>query len=90
MLVTTYLNLAQMACDLFAIPEMSSECERSFSKARYTISARRSTLGNDVVEAGEVLRSWVSADMVVLSAPTTNIVGDGPEIGIAQISSQNV
>ena len=32
MLVTAYLNLAQMACDLFAIPEMSSECERSFSK----------------------------------------------------------
>ncbi len=51
---------------------------------------RRSTLGNDIVEAGEVLRSWVSPDMVVLSAPTTNIVSDEPELDIAQISSQNV
>lgn len=90
MLVTTYPNLAQMAFDLCAIPAMSSECERSFSKASYTISAWRSTLGNDTVEAGEVLRSWVSADMVVSSAPTTNIVSDEPELDIAQISSQNV
>ena len=37
---STYPNLAQMAIDLFAIPAMSSECERSFSKASYTISAR--------------------------------------------------
>ncbi len=57
MLITTYPNLAQLAFDLCAIPAMSSECERSFSKASYTISARRSTLGNDIVEAGEVLRS---------------------------------
>ena len=82
----TYPNLAQMAFDLFAIPAMSSECERCFSKASYTISARRRNLGNDIVEA-EVLRSWVSADMVVLSAPTTDIVKDEPELDAAQISN---
>lgn len=63
----TYPNLAQIAFDLFAIPAMSSECERSYCKASYTISARKSNLGNDIVEAGEVLRSWVSANVVVLS-----------------------
>ena len=85
----TYPKLAQMAFDLFAIPAMSSECERSFSKASYTISARKSNLGNDIVEAGEVLRSWVSANVVVLSAPTTDVVRDEPELDIAQIPSQN-
>ncbi len=90
MLVATYPNLAQMAFDLCAIPAMSSECKRSFSKASYTLSARRSTLGNDIVEAGEVLRSWGSPDLVVLSSPTTNIVSDEPELDIARISSQNV
>lgn len=30
---STYPNLAQIAFDLFAIPAMSSECERNFSKA---------------------------------------------------------
>ena len=68
-----YPNLAQMAFDLFAIPAMSSECERSFSKASYTISARRSNLSNDIVESGEALRSWVSAGVVKLGAPSSSI-----------------
>ena len=83
----TYPNLAQMAFDLFAIHAMSSECERSFSKASYTISARRSNLDNDIVEAEEVLRSRVSAKVVILSAPTADIVKDEPELDIAQIPS---
>ena len=69
---------------------MSLECERSFSKASYTISAQRSNLGNNIVEAGEMLRLWVSANIIVLSAPTTNIVKDKSELDVAQISSQNV
>ncbi len=81
----TYPNLTQMAFDLFAIPAMSSECERSFSKASYTISAQRSNLSNDIVEAGEVLRLWVSTNMVILSAPTTNIVKNELELDVAQI-----
>ncbi len=53
----TYPIIAQMAFDLFAIPAMSSEFEPSFSKASYTISARRSNLSNDIMENGEALRS---------------------------------
>lgn len=52
---STHPNLPQMAFDLYAIPAMSSECERGFSKASYTISARRSNLSNDIVESGEAL-----------------------------------
>lgn len=62
----------------------------AFNKANYTIFARRSNLSNDIVEAGEVLRSWVSANVVVLNALTTNIVRDEPELDIAQTPSQNV
>lgn len=50
-----------MASDFFAIPAMSSECERAFSKASHTISARRSNLSQEIIERGEVLRSWINA-----------------------------
>ncbi len=66
---SAYPNLAQMALDLFAIPAMSSECERAFSKASYTISARRSNLSSDIVEGGETFRSWVSAGVIKMRAP---------------------
>ena len=70
---STYPNRAQIAFDLFAIPAMSSECEQSFSKASYTISARRSNLSNDIVETGETLRTWVSACVVKLGAPSSSL-----------------
>ncbi len=53
---STYPYLPQIAFELFPIPAMSSECERSFSKASYTISARRSNLSNDIVESWGALR----------------------------------
>ena len=37
---------------------------RSFSKASYNTSARRCNLSNDIVEAGETLRSLVTAGVV--------------------------
>lgn len=55
--------------DFFAIPAMSSECERAFSKASYTISARWSNLSQEIIGGGEVLRLWINAGVVKLSAP---------------------
>ncbi len=52
---------------------MSSECERSSSKASYTISACQISLSNDIVENGEALRSWVSAGVVKLDAPSSDM-----------------
>ncbi len=70
---STYPNLAQMSFDLFAIPAMSSECEQSFNKASYTISARRSNLSNDIGKSGVILRSWVSAGVVKLGASSSSL-----------------
>lgn len=66
---STYPNLSQIAFDVFTIPAMSSECERAFSKASCTISACRSNLSQEIIEGGEVLRSWINAGVVKLSAP---------------------
>ncbi len=66
---STYPNLAQMAFDLFDISTMSSECERDFSKASYTISAFRSNLLSEIVEGGETLRSWISVGIIKMGAP---------------------
>lgn len=54
---STYPSLALMAFDFFAIPAILSECEQSFSKSNYTISACWSNLSNDIMKSGETLRS---------------------------------
>ena len=64
-----YPNLSQMAFDLFVVPAISSECERAFSKASYSITPRRSQLGIDIVEAGETLRSWINAGVISVGVP---------------------
>lgn len=64
-----YPNLSRMAFDLFAVPAMSSECERAFSKASYAITPRRSPLSVDIVEAGETLRSWINSGIVNVGLP---------------------
>lgn len=58
-----------MAFDLFAILAVSSECEKAFSKASYTMSARCSNLSSDIVEGAETLRSWVLAGVIKMGAP---------------------
>jgi hypothetical protein len=62
----TYPQLSKFALDMLAIPAMSTECERVFSKAGYTLSPRRSRLGSDILEAGECLKSWLHREMVFL------------------------
>lgn len=58
-----------MAFDLFAVPAMSSECEREFSKASYKIIPRRSQPSVDILEAGETLRSWINSGIVNVGVP---------------------
>lgn len=47
-------------------------------------------MGNDIIKAEEVLRSWVSANIIVLSTPIIDIKKDEPELDIAWNLSQNV
>jgi hypothetical protein len=48
-----------MAYDLFAMPAMSSECERAFSSAKRLIAEQRYNLKSDIIEADQCLRSWL-------------------------------
>ena len=52
-------RLSRMAIDILSIPLMSAESERVFSGARRTISWERHSLGADVVEQSECIKSWM-------------------------------
>lgn len=54
-----YPTLAIMAYDLFAMPAMSSECERAFSSAKRLIAEQRYNLKSDVIEADQCIKSWL-------------------------------
>jgi hypothetical protein len=53
-------ELAQMALDVFSIPLMSDDNERSFSSGRDMITYRRTALLSDVIEACQCLKSWLT------------------------------
>ena len=49
-----------MAYDTCSIPAMSAECERVFSiSTKLLITDRRNRLKEDIIEASEVLKSWL-------------------------------
>jgi hypothetical protein len=48
-----------MAYDLFAMPAMSSECERAFSDVKRLIAEQRYNLKSDIIEADQCLKSWL-------------------------------
>jgi hypothetical protein len=52
-----YPTLATMAYDLFAMPGMSSECERSFSATKKMITHERHNLKADIIEADQCLKT---------------------------------
>jgi hypothetical protein len=55
--------LAQFAADHMAIPASVSECERSFSSAKFELNPLRSRMKSDLFEALETLRSWYLSDL---------------------------
>ena len=61
---TLYPTLATMAYDLFAMPGMSSECERAFSSAKRLITDDRYSLKSDIIEADQCLKSWLKNKIV--------------------------
>lgn len=48
-----------MALDLLSIPAMSSEPERVFSSVVNCLSDRRNKMSMEVLEALELLKSWL-------------------------------
>jgi hypothetical protein len=61
-----YPDLVYLAWDMLAIPAMSSECERTFSKAGYQLTPQRTQLGNDILEASECLKQWLTMEILQL------------------------
>jgi hypothetical protein len=50
--------LRQLAFDTLSVPAMSTECERTFSSAKKTVSPSRNGLKDDIIEATECLKAW--------------------------------
>ena len=57
-----YPGLKQMALDIFSIPLMTDDNERSFSSGRDMITYRRTRLSSDVIEACQCLKSWYQGE----------------------------
>jgi hypothetical protein len=62
-----------MAYDLFAMPAMSSECERVFSCAKKLIAEQRYNLKPEIIEADQCLKSWLKNGIADGQAAFTNI-----------------
>jgi hypothetical protein len=53
-----------VAYDLFAVPGMSAECERAFSRAKKMVTEERHSLRADIIEAEQCLKSWLISGIV--------------------------
>lgn len=53
----------QMAYDFLSIPAMSSDCERLFSGAKLTITPQRNRIKANIIEAIEVMNTWLQRDV---------------------------
>jgi hypothetical protein len=54
-------HLVQFAMD-HVVPISTSECERSFSSAKFTLNPLRTCMKSDLFEALETLRAWYLQD----------------------------
>jgi hypothetical protein len=59
-----YPTLARVAYDLFAVPGMSAECERAFSRAKKMVTEERHSLRGDIIVAEQCLKSWLISGIV--------------------------
>ncbi|RPA83707.1 hypothetical protein BJ508DRAFT_183569, partial [Ascobolus immersus RN42] len=55
--------LSKLALNILSIPAMSAECERVFSNAKLILTERRRTIGDEALEANQVLRAWIRAGL---------------------------
>jgi hypothetical protein len=60
-----YPILFKIAGDYLSIPSTSCECERSFSKARRTISDNCNKLGGTTIKAIQLQKSWLRHGVVM-------------------------
>ena len=51
-------TLAQLALDLWAIPAMADDCERTFSQAKLSITSQRGSMSVKVLEEIQCFKQW--------------------------------
>jgi hypothetical protein len=59
-----YPRLSRMAIDLFTIPAMSDEPERTFSSCSLMITSHRGSLESDVVEFTQCTKNWLKNGVI--------------------------
>ncbi len=57
-----HFGLVQFALDHAAVPISTSDCERSFSSAKFALNPLRTRMKSDLFEALETLRAWYLED----------------------------
>ncbi|KAK4074631.1 hypothetical protein Purlil1_12926 [Purpureocillium lilacinum] len=65
---TTFPMLSKLALDILAIPAMSSDCERSFSLAKLSLTSQRLSMSPATLEALQCLKNWTRQSAVKLGA----------------------
>lgn len=58
--------LSQLALDILAIPAMSTDCERSFSLAKLSLTSQRLSMSSTTLEALQCLKKWTRHGAVKL------------------------
>uniref|UniRef100_A0A0D2XRW9 HAT C-terminal dimerisation domain-containing protein n=2 Tax=Fusarium oxysporum TaxID=5507 RepID=A0A0D2XRW9_FUSOF len=51
--------ISQLALDILAIPAMATDCERSFSLAKLTLTTQRLSMTTETLEKLQCLKNWV-------------------------------
>jgi hypothetical protein len=59
---------SQLALDILAIPAMATDCERSFSLAKLTVTSQRLSMTTETLEKLQCLKNWVRHGAVKLGA----------------------
>uniref|UniRef100_A0A0D2XSY6 HAT C-terminal dimerisation domain-containing protein n=1 Tax=Fusarium oxysporum (strain Fo5176) TaxID=660025 RepID=A0A0D2XSY6_FUSOF len=68
--------ISQLALDILAIPAMATDCERSFSLARLTLTTQKLSMTTETLEKLQCLKNWVRHGAVKLGAT----IGGGEEV----------
>jgi hypothetical protein len=68
--------ISQLALDILAIPAMATDCKRSFSLAKLTLTAQRLSMTTETLEKLQCLKNWVRHGAVKLGAT----IGGGDEV----------
>ncbi|OAQ59303.1 hypothetical protein VFPBJ_11615 [Purpureocillium lilacinum] len=65
---TTFPMLSKLTLDILAIPAMSSDCERTFSLAKLSLTSQRLSMSPATLEALQCLKNWTRQSAAGLGA----------------------